>query len=445
MKEKVLTIRDLNSNGQGVALCDSGKVIFVDKALPGEKVRVSIVQEKKNYGRAALLEIETPSVDRIQPKCQWYEACGGCQVQHASYSLQIAMKKNMVRSAMERIGGVEIKDFECVPSDREWGYRNKASFPVRWGRDGGIGFFRPESHSIVSIDNCPVLMTAINDFYSKFKDTVMSGFFDRGFLYDEKRHSGLLRHIVMRSNEKNELLLMLVASELNRARMASLEKAMERDYRDQLLSMAWNVNDKKGNRIIGDRMASVWGENIITERLGDFSLSYDGTAFFQVNTLQAEKLFTLAAQWADSPGGKLVELYSGVGALTSFLAKSAKSVLAIEEWGPSIDRLKENMSNNGIDNVRGICGRAEDLTRSVVEEKPDVIVVDPPRSGCLPEVLDSITESSASKTVYVSCNPATLARDTAFLIRSGWGLKDIKSFDLFPQTCHVETVACFTR
>lgn len=445
MIEKTLTIRDLNSNGQGVALSDSGKIIFVDGALPGEKVRVSIVQEKKNYGRAVLLDIDNPSTDRVQPKCPWFGSCGGCQTQHASYSLQISMKEKMVKSAMERIGGVSLKGLECVPSVRQWGYRNKASFPVRWGNGGEIGFFRPQSHSIVPIDGCPVLSSAIDTFYSKFKRNILAAFSDKKFFYDEKKHAGLLRHLVLRSNEKNELLLMLVASKFNSSNMVQLENFMQNIFNDHLISMVWNINDKRGNRIIGDRTTSVWGENIITEEIGGFSMSYDGTAFFQVNTLQAEKLFDLASQWADSPGGRLVELYSGVGAMTSFLARRSKSVLAVEEWGPSTDRLKENMSKNGIDNVRAICGRAEELTRHVVEEKPNVVVVDPPRTGCLPEVLSAITESQASKIVYVSCNPATLARDTSVLLKKGWFLKAIRSFDLFPQTCHIETVTCFTR
>lgn len=445
MKELILRIRDINSTGQGVALSEDGKVIFVDGALPGERVLVSMIQEKKSYGRARLVEIESPSDDRVTPKCPWFGSCGGCQIQHGSYGLQISLKEAMVKSAMERIGGVDVGEVTCVPSERIWEYRNKASFPVRAGKEGGIGFFRPNSHSIVPIDRCPVLKPEIDNIYSAIRRDLQEELSSPGFFYNEKNNSGFLRHIVARSNENKELLLMLVVSIFNKNIMDKVSSYLKSKYGDRLLSLSWNLNDKKGNRIIGEKTLSSWGENLISERLDYFSFRYDGTAFFQVNTLQAENLFEVASEWAASPEDKVVELYAGVGALTSYLSKNAKSVLAVEEWRPSVERLEENMSLNGIENVNSLCGKAEDLIKAMIEEKPKVVVVDPPRTGCAPEVLSSITESGASKLVYVSCNPATLARDTAILIKAGWKFSELRSFDLFPQTCHVETVARFTR
>nr|WP_321503693.1 23S rRNA (uracil(1939)-C(5))-methyltransferase RlmD [uncultured Dethiosulfovibrio sp.] len=445
MKELILKIRDINSTGQGVALSEEGKVIFVDGALPGERVLVSMIQEKKNYGKARMIEIETPSDDRVTPKCPWFGSCGGCQIQHGSYGLQISLKEAMVKSTMGRIGGVDVGDVICVPSERRWGYRNKASFPVRSGKEGGIGFFRPNTHSVVPIDRCPILKPEIDGIYSAIRKDFQEELSSSGFFYNEKNNSGFLRHIVARSNESNDLILMLVVSSFNKKHIDKISNYLKFKYSHVLMSLSWNLNDKKSNRIIGDNTFSVWGKNLISERLGDFSFVYDGTAFFQVNTLQAENLFELASEWAASPEDRVVELYSGVGALTSYLSKNAKSVLAVEEWRPSVERLEENMFLNGIGNVNSLCGKAEELIKAMIKEKPKVVVVDPPRTGCAPEVLSAITESVASKLVYVSCNPATLARDTAILIKAGWNLSKLRSFDLFPQTCHVETVVLFIR
>ena len=444
MKELILNIRDVNSTGQGVALSEEGKVIFVDGALPGERVLVSMVQEKKNYGRGKLVEIEVASENRVEPRCPLFGSCGGCQIQHGSYELQISIKREIVKSAMERIGGIKVDYVDCVPSERQWGYRNKASFPIRAGKNGGIGYFRSQSHIVVPVEQCPVLSEKINHVYSMVKNNI-SSLPAKGWMYDETKSSGFLRHAIIRSNEQQEAILMFVVAELNKGKASCLKDFFPEGYDDKLISLALNINGEKGNRIIGDKTVPLWGKNLITEQMGDFSLSYDGTAFFQVNTPQAEKLFKLVSDWTDGYNDRIVELYSGVGSLTAYLSKRAGSVLAVEEWAPSVERLRENMTLNNIKNVTSICGRAESLIEHMLKEKPKVVVVDPPRTGCDVEVLSSVTESTALKLIYVSCNPATLARDSAFLIKSGWNFEKVQSFDLFPQTCHVETVICFTR
>ncbi len=449
-KESILTIRDVNSRGQGVAVSDSGKIVFVDGALPEEKVLAVIRQEKKNYSRGDVVDIEKASPDRARPECPWFGRCGGCQLQHANYDLQIKIKKNLVRESMKRIGNVSgIDEIECVASPEIWGYRNKASFPLRAEGHGKMGFFKQNTHAVVPIDRCPVLMPHIESFYISLREKFLPRLGGiPGAIYDETTGKGVFRHIVIRGNLNKEILLLAVLTSLKNKKILSEMNSILEEMKIEnnlFVSSGWNLNDSKGNRIIGEKYMPLWGSGFLSESIDKMSFLYSGTAFFQVNSLQAERLFLYASELAECPEGRLVELYSGVGALTAFLAKKSRSVLAVEEWKPSVDMLNKNMELNCIDNVRGLCGRAEDLLKALVDEKPDVVVVDPPRTGCASEVLNALTCSSAKKIVYVSCNPSTLARDSAYLLNNGWKIHSIKSFDLFPQTCHVETVALLQR
>ncbi|MCF4150548.1 23S rRNA (uracil(1939)-C(5))-methyltransferase RlmD [Dethiosulfovibrio sp. F2B] len=448
-KEITLTVRDVNSRGQGVAVGEDGKVVFLDGGLPSEIVRVSLETEKKNYATAKVLNVEVPSEHRITPRCPWYGLCGGCQLQHGSYDLQLEIKAKSVKDAMERIGRMKVERPICHPSPIQWGYRNKASFPVRSENGGEIGFFRSGSHKLVPIDGCPVLMPHVEKLYVDFRNRVMPELKRDGVpFYDERRHKGLLRHMVIRGNRGGSLLALAVVTSLRDCRGKELlERSLARlkETTQAPFSGVWNENPSRGNRILGERSSTIWGEGVMSEKISNYDLSYDGTAFFQVNPFQAERLFLRASSIVAERGGAVVELYAGVGALTVVLAKAAKTVLAVEEWAPAIEGLLKNVSRNGLDNVKGICNRAEDTVRTMVEAQPDVIVVDPPRGGCASEVLDAVTESSADTLVYVSCNPSTLARDGAKLVSDGWELTTLECFDLFPQTVHVETLASFKR
>ncbi|PIE54632.1 MAG: 23S rRNA (uracil(1939)-C(5))-methyltransferase RlmD [Dethiosulfovibrio peptidovorans] len=444
------TVRDVNSRGQGVLVPDDGgKVYFVDGVLPGEMVRLAVISEKKGYGVGRLVELLEPSPHRVTPRCSWFGRCGGCQLQHGSYDVQLRIKENAVRSAMERLAGVQLESIVCEPSPSAWGYRNKASFPVQFRKGGRIGFFRVGSHELVPIDGCPVLMPHLDGLYRSFRSTLLpslSGSF-RAF-YDERRNRGMLRHVVFRGNRAGQSMIMPVVTSLrDRVLRLRIEKGLRR-VRTELSgvgSALWNINPRKGNRILGDETVPIWGDGLISEVVSGAMLQYDGTAFFQVNPDQVEALFRYAAHLAAELDGSVVELYAGVGALTSLLARQARSVLAVEEWLPAVERLSLNMEANGLDNVRALCGRAEDLLPQLTAERPQTVVLDPPRSGCASEVMDAVDESTALRLLYVSCNPATLARDVRIMMDKGWKLRQVRSFDLFPQTCHVETVCLMSR
>ena len=437
-----LKITGLSSDGSGISRTSNG-VIFVNGALPNEIVTAEIIVRKKDFMIAKLVSIEKESQGRIIPKCKYYGKCGGCQLQHADYKEQLKIKSGLVIDAMTRIGNFSdecVKNIKCEASPDEWHYRNKASFPVQAHEKNIItGFYRAGTHKIEPIKNCPVNAENINHSYKKLLEKIYGRDFNfEG--YNEKDHKGKLRHIILRTgiNTGENLLSFVINGRVSQKNIKTLIQAGSFSEPD---TITINYNSKPGNIILGEHSEPIFGSGIISERLDEFNLAVDTSSFFQVNTRQAEKLFTHVKNLV-SGEKNILELYSGVGSLTCYLAKNS-SVTSIEEWRSAVSMARKNLKRNNL-NVNALCGKSEDLICDLSGEF-GTVVLDPPRDGCERIVLDEINRRAVKKIIYVSCNPSTLARDCKILSSHGYKLRDIKSFDMFPQTVHVETVAVLSK
>ncbi|MBQ9564987.1 MAG: 23S rRNA (uracil(1939)-C(5))-methyltransferase RlmD [Synergistaceae bacterium] len=442
---KGLAIFALSSDGTGIARTEQG-VIFVSGALPGEVVTAEIVARHKDFSVARLVEIEQEAEGRVEPRCQYYGKCGGCQLQHASYPLQLRLKAGLVRDAMTRIGGFDTALFErleCAASPDSWGYRNKASFPVQStdfkgkGRRIAAGFYRPGTHRLELIRRCPVNAAPLNALY----ESLLGGLSDLPFDgYDERTHEGKLRHIVMRAGmNTGQTLLSFVLN--GRLSAKGLKALIALGSKGKPTTLTLNHNSRPGNVILGPRTEALIGDGRISERLGEWMLGFDTTSFFQVNTAQAERLFDYASTQVEE-SGKILELYSGVGSMTCFLSRRG-TVTSVEGWRSAVQMAERNLKANGIE-TQALCGRAEEVIEDLHEDY-DTVVMDPPRDGCARVVLEAVSRFKIPRVVYVSCNPATLARDCKILVGRGYRLTSVRAFDMFPQTAHVETVAVLSR
>ncbi len=445
-------ILKLDSQGDGIARDASGKVVFVPGTLPGETVLAAKVTEKKDYASARLVEVEKGAPERVVPFCPLAEKCGGCQLQHAAYPLQLRLKKQIVEDAFSRIARIEAYEgiSAVSPSPLVAGYRNKVSLPVSAtsaGQGMDIGYYRKGSHRIVNVDKCPVAWEDLNVMLGE----VRSGLPRTGLTpYDEKQGQGDLRHIVLRGGqESGEVMVVLVVRRFPEPgvtrELVSLARRIRKRH-PRLSGLVLNLNPGDGNAIFGGTSRALSGRIHFIERYGALSFKFEATSFSQVNTRQAVNLYLAAAEEACPKGDeKVLELYSGVGTLTCFLASRSRQVVAMEEWGPSVKCLRENLAKNGFPQTEVLEGAAE-ASKFTGCEGIDSVVVDPPRSGCHPQVLESLVSLQPRRVVYVSCNPSTLARDTAILSENGrYRLRKVIPFDLFPQTSHVESVAVLER
>lgn len=419
-----LRIDNMASDGKGIARTDTG-VVFVPGALPGELVEAETVLRKREYSVARIIEIHEPNEQRTQPKCPYFGNCGGCQLQHAEYSLQLDIKSSFVEDAMTRIGKFERTKITCIPSPKIWNYRNKASFPVKRGPT--MGFYVAGSHKLVKIQSCMIIDEILNSAFDKIQAALPTIGIEP---YDEVHHKGQLRHVMLRTNGEKLLASFILNGKL--VKRKEILKIAE-GFLDSTFTV--NFNDQKGNAIIGERTEILSGDGLINANVGGYQVSYDSTSFFQVNSPQAENIYSYAASLIDS-NGHLLELYSGVGSMTLQLAKRAEKVTAVEEWKPAVELMKRNLELNRLSNVVPICAKSEEFMSNGAFS---AVVLDPPRSGCDEKVIGQIAALKIPQVVYVSCNPATLARDLSRLRSLGYKLNSIQAFDMFPQTTHVET------
>ena len=446
-KEYVMTIDDLGSGGEGIGKIN-GFTVFVENALPEEKIMVLILKLKKNYGFGKLIRVIEPSPYRVKPKCWIAKQCGGCQLQHMSYEGQLRYKTKCVKDDIERIGkqkGIEVPP--VIGMEEPWFYRNKAQFPVGESRDGKleIGFFAKRSHRIVDTRVCYIqdkcnteIIEAIRGFMEEFEISA----------YREETHKGLVRHIFTRIGRKSgEIMVCLV---INGHKLPHEEILIERLRQIQgMKSIMLNVNTEKTNVILQGKTKTLWGSNTISDDIDGIAFEISPLSFYQVNPVQTEVLYKKALEFAALTGEETVlDLYCGIGTISLFFARKAKSVFGVDIIPEAIADAKENALRNGIENVRFEVGAAEELIPALYEKgelKADVIVVDPPRKGCDEALLETIALVAPKKLVYVSCNPATLARDIAYLGGKGFEVKKIQPVDQFPSTVHVETVVLMSR
>ncbi len=445
-----VTVSGMNSRGEGIARTDEGFVLFVPQGLPGERVTVAVVDSKRQYAVGHIQQILDPHSRRISPPCPWYGACGGCQLQHADSVLQEEIKGSLVRDALTRLGGgMPEEGFEaCVPSPSLWGYRNKAAFPAVAHPSGGLrlGFYREGSHRIVPIRQCPVVDPRLDRLFGALRPVLENGALTG---YDEKRHTGDLRHVVLRAGIRTDHVacILVVRTPLTPqqerwllAKVLPVVRAAAKRH-----TLAVHVHEAPGNTIWGGATEIVGGERFLSERLASFSYSYDVTSFFQVNPPQAERMFAQVADIVEAcHPTRILELYAGVGSMTNFLGLLGTEVTAVESWVASVESSRHNTGRAGLRHVRTVCADVGTFL-SELTERPDVVVMDPPRTGCEEGVLHRLGALAPETLVYVSCNPATLARDVGILGQEGYTLCRAIPFDLFPQTAHVETVAVLRR
>lgn len=442
-----LEIVDCGTDGEGIGKAD-GFTVFVKDAVIGDTIMAKIMKAKKNYGYGRLMEILKPSPYRVEPVCLSARQCGGCQLQAVSYEEQKVFKEKKLRGHLERIGGfTEFPMEPLIGMDNPYHYRNKAQFPVGRNKEGRIvtGFYAGRTHAIIENRDCALGIPQNKDVL----DRVIAHMEKYNIApYDEATGKGLVRHIFVRYGFfTGELMVCLIINGQDLPHQRELiEKLCEIPG---MTSISLNMNKKRSNVILGDKVKTIWGEDYITDKIGDISYEISPLSFFQVNPKQTWKLYSKALEYADLHGEETVwDLYCGIGTISLFLAQKAKFVRGVEIVPAAIEDAKRNAQINHIENVEFFVGKAEEVLPREYEKNgvyADVIVVDPPRKGCDEMLLKTILKMQPKRVVYVSCDSATLARDLRFLCDNGYELKKVCGVDQFPQTVHVETVVLLSK
>ena len=442
-----LEIVDCGTDGEGIGKAD-GFTVFVKDAVIGDTIMAKIMKAKKNYGYGRLMEILKPSPYRVEPVCLSARQCGGCQLQAVSYEEQKVFKEKKLRGHLERIGGfTEFPMEPLIGMDDPYHYRNKAQFPVGRNKEGRIvtGFYAGRTHAIIENRDCALGIPQNKDVL----DRVIAHMEKYNIApYDEATGKGLVRHIFVRYGFfTGELMVCLIINGQDLPHQRELvEKLCEIPG---MTSISLNMNKKRSNVILGDKVKTIWGEDYITDKIGDISYEISPLSFFQVNPKQTWKLYSKALEYADLHGEETVwDLYCGIGTISLFLAQKAKFVRGVETVPAAIEDAKRNAQINHIENVEFFVGKAEEVLPREYEKNgvyADVIVVDPPRKGCDEMLLKTILKMQPKRVVYVSCDSATLARDLRFLCDNGYELKKVCGVDQFPQTVHVETVVLLSQ
>lgn len=441
--EFIIDIFDIGSEGEGIGRHE-GFTLFVKNALVGDKVKVKVMKMKKNYGYARLMEILEPSKDRVKPKCELAGKCGGCSIQHLDYQKQLEYKQNKVKNCLVRIGGFcdEINLEPIIGMENPFYYRNKAQFPVSKDKDGNvvIGFYAGGTHSIIDTSHCYIQAEVNEPIIQKIREFLVQHNIS---IYNEETHEGLVRHILTRVGfTTGEIMVCLI---INGNDLPKKEKLIQSLCEiPNMTSISLNVNKDKTNVILGDRVIPLWGQPYITDYIGDIKYQISPLSFYQVNPVQTRKLYETALSFADLHGDEVVwDLYCGIGTISLFLAQKAKQVYGVEIVPQAIQDAKQNALINNITNAEFFVGAAEDVLLVKYKEEniyADVIVVDPPRKGCDESLLETIISMAPKRVVYVSCDPATLARDLKYLSNNGYELKKVQVVDQFGHSVHVETV-----
>ena len=454
----VIEITDIGVNGEGIGKVD-GYTLFVKDAVIGDKAEVKVMKAKKNYGYARLMRVIEPSEDRVEPLCPFARKCGGCQIQEMSYERQLAFKAQKVRGNLERLGGFDKELLDRVTEpilgmDEPFGYRNKAQFPFGTDRDGNpvTGFYAGRTHDIIANTDC-ALGVPVNQ---KLLEIILE--FMRAEhipAYDEKTGKGLIRHVLIRFGfTTKEIMVCLV---INGTEIPQSEKLVEKLAAVRgMTSITISPNTRRTNVIMGETYEILWGQGFITDYIGNVRYQISPLSFYQVNPVQTEKLYSQALEYADLKGGETVwDLYCGIGTISLFLAQKAGQVYGVEIIPQAIEDAKKNAEINGIANAEFFVGKAEEVLPEYYAEyarrhggenaRADVIVVDPPRKGCDPALLETIVKMAPERVVYVSCDPATLARDLKVLCGNGYELEKVRPVDMFPETVHVETVVLLSK
>lgn len=491
----VIEIIGMNHEGEGVGRVE-GYTLFVSGALPGEQVEVKVLKTKKQYGYAKLLNVLQASPERVTPPCDIYEQCGGCQLQHLSYEGQLDWKRQHVIDALERIGKLsvakdldtdldtgknadkgltleatssfetslgdgasdEIKGIKVLPTlgmAKPWRYRNKAQLPIGVGPERSTrsapensligGFYAKGSHRIIDMETCLIQHEQNDEVIAHIKQIGRN----LGIApYNEETGQGLLRHVVVRiGRTTGEIMVVLVT---NGDRIPKVEEWVQAitSQIPQVASICQNVNARRTNVIFGDVTRVLWGREVIYDYIGNVKFAISARSFYQVNPEQTEVLYQKTVEYAGLTGNEtVIDAYCGIGTISLFLAQHAKKVYGVEIVPEAIEDARVNAELNGMSHVQFEVGASEDVIPRWKEQgvEADVIVVDPPRKGCDAKLLETILEMKPERVVYVSCNPATLARDLCVLEDGGYKVIEAQPVDMFPHTMHVEAVVRMER
>jgi 23S rRNA (uracil1939-C5)-methyltransferase len=437
-----VTFEDITHDGAGVAKVD-GYPLFVPNGLPGERAKVKVIKVNKGYGIGRLMELYEKSPYRVEIPSSDANKYGGCQLEHISYEGQLKFKGNQVRQVLTRIGKLEnVKVHPIIGMEEPWHYRNKAQVPVG-ERDGKLiaGFFKPRSHEIVDTNESLIQLPEINEAVQVVKEICSDLQIPA---YEEEAHKGVLRHIMARyGKQTGELMVVIItrtAEIPNKSRL--VEEVVAK--LPKVKSIIHNINSKRTNVILGDKTSVLWGSEVIYDYIGDVKFAISALSFYQVNPVQTKVLYNKALEYAELSGEEsVIDAYCGIGTISLFLAQKAKKVFGVEIVPEAIEDAKRNARLNGFANAEFAAGEAEVVIPKWYKEgnKADVLVVDPPRKGCDEALLRTIIEMRPQKVVYVSCNPATLARDLRILEDGGYKTEEVQPVDMFPHTTHCEAVA----
>ena len=440
-QEHTVTIEGYGEGGMGVARID-GRVVFVHGALRGEKCRVLILKTLKSVAFAKVLEVLEPSSERIESDCPYFPRCGGCTYRHIRYEEELRLKRQRVQDNLSRIGGSDVTVEEILGAQDTLRYRNKAQYPV--SKDGAVGFYRARTHEVIECEHCLLVRPEADAAAEALREYMQSC---RVAGYDEKTGRGLIRHLYVRSNAAGESLICVL---VNGDKLPKEDRlvALLRDACPKCTGIVLGTNTKKGNVILGNRYRTLWGSDRLEDTLCGKTFRLSVPSFYQVNRVQAERLYAKAIEFADLTGQETVlDLYCGAGTITLALSDHAKKVLGAEIVPEAIDDARENAARNGVKNAEFFCGDASDVAKKLAREnlRPDVITVDPPRKGLAADVVESIAAMQPQRVVYVSCDSATMARDVKRLADLGYTARRACAVDMFPRADHVETVVLLSK
>ena len=445
-KEYEIEIESVTSEGMGVGHID-GFCVFVPSTVDGDRVRALIVKVKTGYAYAKCVEVLRKSKYRKEPVCAAFSKCGGCQLMHIDYGKQLEIKKEIIENALKRIGGIDVKVSQMLGAENELRYRNKMIFPIGCDKNANkiCGFYRERSHDIIPLDDC-FLGDGIN---AKIIDTVMD-FMEKYNIsaYNEMSHTGIVRRLFIRKGfYTGEIMVVLSINAKVLPHCNELAESLS-SLSPQIKSVILNFNTKRTNAVLGDKNTVIFGNETISDYLCSMKYEISPNSFYQINPQQTERLYNKAIELAEiDSNDNVMDLYCGIGTISLCAAKKAKHVVGVESVEQAVLNARKNAENNKIDNVTFYASQAEKIVPELVGQgyKPQVVILDPPRKGSDVVTLGAIVNASPDKIVYVSCNPATLARDLKFLADNGYRVKSVCGVDLFPQTVHVETCVLLSK
>ena len=451
-KNQILTLRieRLSSDGSGVAHSPDGETVFVPGAAPGDEADVRIVKDCKRYAFGILDHLRTPSPDRIPVDCAVAGPCGGCSLRHLDYTAELRAKQENVTNAFRRIGGLDVPVLDICPSPEVDRYRNKVQFPVGLDKDGNpcIGFYAGRTHRIVPCPDCKLQPGVLND----IGNALCRFFAENGIQpYNEETGRGLVRHIFLRRGaHSGQIMVCLVCTRPNLPHADALCTRLREQFAD-IATILLNVNSKNTNVILGTETHTLYGPGYIEDTLCGVPVQLGPLSFYQVNTLAAERLYGIAAQYAQlTPDDLLLDLYCGMGTIGLSMVDHCRELVGVEIVPEAIESAKANAARMGDAVAAKSCFFCADAgqaaTRLAAEGlHPDVVMLDPPRKGCDEATLSAVVRMAPRRVVYVSCNPATAARDAAWLEQNGYHAEQVQPVDLFPRTKHCETVVLLSK